>query len=183
MIEENPTDRYLIEQYRSGNTSVLSLLVKKWHKVFCQRAFWVLQDKEMAKDVAQESWLVIIAKLHNLKNLDSFKSWAFRIIYTKAIDVHKRRIKDNAHLKSVAINDVDQNSDNEYKIKVRKTLLRAIQQLPTEKQDVIRLFYVEEYSIKEIGDFLEIPQGTVKSRLFKAREKLKSLIKEERYEK
>ena len=47
---------------------------------------------------------------------------------------------------------------------------------PKEKQDIIRLFYAEEYSITEISAFLKIPIGTVKSRLFKAREKLKSIL-------
>ena len=62
-------------------------------------------------------------------------------------------------------------------------LLTAIRKLPKEKQDIIRLFYAEEYSITEISSFLKIPIGTVKSRLFQAREKLKSILKKVNHEK
>ena len=177
MIEKHPTDKYLIEEYRSGNTSVLAVLVKKWHRKFCEKAFWILQDRDLSKDVAQECWIIIINKLNDLKNIDSFKSWAFRIIYTKAIDAHKRRTKDREQISALTINEDSQTTTDEFQEDVKKNLLKAIRKLPKQKQDIIRLFYVEEYSMKEISTFLGIPVGTVKSRLFKAREKLKSLVK------
>ena len=80
--KQNPTDRFLISQYMAGNTSMLPILVKRYHKIFCEKAFWITKDKEIAKDIAQESWIAIIDKLQTLKNVDSFKSWAFRIVYT-----------------------------------------------------------------------------------------------------
>ena len=179
--KQNPTDRFLISQYMAGNTSMLPILVKRYHKIFCEKAFWITKDKEIAKDIAQESWIAIIDKLQTLKNVDSFKSWAFRIVYTKAIDAVKLKNKESKKLKSVGtIESSRKSSKDEF---IQKELLKAIQQLPKEKQDIIRLFYTEEYSIFEISTFLDIPLGTVKSRLFKAREKLKSILKKENHEK
>jgi len=60
---------------------------------------------------------------------------------------------------------------------VKKKLLKAIETLSKDKQNVLRLFYVEDYSLKEISVILNISLGTVKSRLFQAREKLKTIIK------
>ena len=171
------TDRFLILQYREGNTSMISVLVKRYHKIFCEKAYWITKDKEVAKDIAQESWIIIMDKLHTLENTDSFKSWASRIIYTKAIDAIKHRNKESENLESVGNIESDtQSSEDESKL-IQLELLKAIRKLPKEKQDIIRLFYAEEYSINEISAFLKIPIGTVKSRLFKAREKLKSLLK------
>ena len=82
--KQNPTDRFLILQYKEGNTSVLPTLVKRYHKIFCEKAYWITKDKETARDTAQESWIIIINKLHTLENVDRFKSWAFRIVYTKS---------------------------------------------------------------------------------------------------
>jgi len=175
--KQNPTDRFLILQYKEGNTSVLPTLVKRYHKVFCEKAYWITKDKEIAKDIAQESWIIIIDKLHTLNNVDSFKSWAFRIVYTKAIDVVKYRNKENKNLESGGIIESGMQSSVEENKLIQISLLKAIQKLPKEKQDIIRLFYKEEYSIVEISAFLKIPIGTVKSRLFKAREKLKSILK------
>jgi len=183
MNEEEPSDKYLVERYISGDKSTLAILVKRWHKIFCEKAFWVLHDKDLSKDVAQECWIIIANKLHTLKNADSFKSWTLRIIYTKAIDAHKQRTKELQELHKVNNNTYTDSIDEDGKADLKKKLLKAIQDLPKEKQDIIRLFYVEEYSLKEISSFLQIPIGTVKSRLFKAREKLKSIIKSYNYEK
>jgi RNA polymerase sigma-70 factor (ECF subfamily) len=180
---QNPADSFLIIQYREGNPSVLAELVKRYHKVFCEKAYWITKDKEIAKDIAQESWIIIINKLHALENADSFKSWALRIVYTKAIDALKRRNKENKNLEStVIIESGTQSSEDESKLN-QIALLKAIRKLSKEKQDIIRLFYAEEYSIIEISAFLKIPIGTVKSRLFKAREKLKLILKKVNHEK
>lgn len=181
--KENPTDGYLVEQYKSGNVSALPILVKRWHRVFCEKAYWVTKDKASAKDIAQDSWITIINKIHTLEKSDSFKSWAFRIIYTKAID-HVRKIsRINKNKESIKNTGTDVEVLEETRENITKSLFEAIKELPKEKQDVIRLFYKEEYSIKEISKFLKISQGTVKSRLFNTREKLKSILKSNNYEK
>ncbi len=177
------TDRFLILQYRAGNTSVLSALVQRYHKVFCEKAYWVTKDKEIAKDIAQESWIIIMDKLHTLQHPDRFKSWAFRIIYTKAIDAVKNRNKESKNLGPGDIIESRAPSLEDESKLIQIELLKAIRKLPKEKQDIIRLFYAEEYSIVEISSFLKIPIGTVKSRLFKAREKLKSILKKVNHEK
>jgi len=137
----------------------------------------------VAKDIAQESWIIIMSKIHTLENVDSFRSWAYRIIYTKAIDSVKNRMK--ARIISESGSNIESGvlpSEDESK-RIRVALLEAIQKLPKEKQDIIRLFYTEQYSIREISIFLEIPVGTVKTRLFNAREKLKSKLKNIHHEK
>lgn len=180
---QDPSDSFLIEQYKSGQSAALPILVKRWHKTFCEKAFWVTKNKEAAKDIAQDSWITIIKKIHTLEKKGSFKSWAFRIVYTKAIDYLKRSNKANKNLTSGPFQEVEIDSTEDRREQIRKTLLKAIQQLPGKKQDIIRLFYTEEYSIQEISSFLNIPIGTVKSRLFKAREHLKSHLKNINYEK
>ncbi len=177
MIEKDPSDKYLIEQYLSGDTSSLPILVKRWHKIFCEKAYWILRDKDLAKDVAQECWIIIIHRLSALKKADSFKSWALRIIYTKSIDAYKRRSRELQAINKIDKKDYAEVDEKEHQAALKSKLLNAIQDLSKEKQDIIRLFYVEEYSLQEISFFLKIPIGTVKSRLFKAREKLKSIIK------
>ena len=180
--KQSPTDRSLILQYQGGNTSVLPALVKRYHKVFCEKAYWVTKDKELAKDIAQESWIIIINKLHTLENVDRFKNWAFRIVYTKAIDSIKGKNKERKNVASYGIIEPNNQSSKEENNQIQVALLKAIRALPKEKQDIIRLFYAEDYSINEISAFLNVPIGTVKSRLFNAREKLKSLLKNKYHE-
>ena len=70
------TDELLIKQYQKGNKKALPLLVKKWHKQFCNKAFWLVKDADLAKDIAQDSWKTIIGKLDQLKDPNYFGGWA-----------------------------------------------------------------------------------------------------------
>ena len=66
---------------------------------------------------------------------------------------------------------------------MQATLLKAIKTLPAHQQMVIRLFYAEDYSLKDISNTLNISEGTAKSRLYHAREKLKLILKNRTNEK
>lgn len=184
---QDPTDGFLITQYRSGRTEVLPTLVKRYHKTFCEKAYWITKDKEKAKDIAQDCWIIIIDKLYTLDNVNSFKGWASRIVYTKAIDSikHRHKYKETIEDARLMSNELERSEDDNASVRVEllKAIHKAIQQLPKGKQDIIRLFYAEEYSINDISSFLNIPIGTVKSRLFKARQKLKSIMQKVNYEK
>lgn len=170
------TDTFLIEKYKSGDSSMLPILVKRWHKEFCKKAYWVIKDADVAKDIAQDSWITIIAKIHTLKNPSKFKGWALRIVYTKSIDYLKKKNLDRIR-QNVLQNENNINEELSDNNTVKKKLLKAIETLSKDKQNVLRLFYVEDYSLKEISVILNISLGTVKSRLFQAREKLKTIIK------
>jgi RNA polymerase sigma-70 factor (ECF subfamily) len=181
--EQTSTDTKLIEQYKSGDASVLPILVRRWHKIFCEKAYWVTKNKETAKDIAQDSWLTIMAKIHTLNDVASFRGWAFRIVYCKAIDAINAQNKANRQLHAMSPVEIDTESKVDNAAFIQKVILRAIQQLPADKQMIIRLFYTDSYSVKEISELLDVPLGTVKSRLFKAREKLKTILKDVNYEK
>ncbi|GAA4810558.1 RNA polymerase sigma factor [Litoribaculum gwangyangense] len=176
-------DSKLVLEYQSGNIYAFNLLVKNWHKTFCEKAFWLVKDADVAKDIAQDSWKTIIERISHLKNPESFGSWALRIVYTKSLDwlnTNKQNYRCLQYLEhnQKTIND-EVISDNE---KLKKNLLVAIKKLPETQQTVIRLFYLEDYSLKQISDILKISIGTAKSRLFHAREKLKQNLKNRNYE-
>lgn len=173
----------LVKQFQSGNNQALSVLVKRWHKKFCEKAYWILKDKDLAKDIAQDSWKEIITKIEDLKEAKHFGGWAMRIVYSKSLDAirnaNKQKIKrqEYARVQTLGVDDIEENK------KVKQTLLRAVKKLSYKQQVVIKLFYVEEYSLKQISDILNISVGTAKSRLFHAREQLKKQLKILDYEK
>jgi len=178
------SDGELINRYLNGETALLTTLVKRYHKSFCNKAYWILKDADLAKDIAQDCWTTIIAKLNSLKDADSFRSWAHRIVYTKSIDqirkINRKRIKQDEYSKDIR-KEFDDSEEEEQGLK--ELLIKSIKQLPGNQQMVIKLFYVEEHSLKEISNLLKISVGTVKSRLFHAREKLKRILKNRNHEK
>ena len=171
-------DSWLVAEYQSGNRKAASLLVRRWHPKLCRQAFWYVKDDDIAKDVAQDSWGIILRKLHSLQDVNKFGSWALTIVTRRAIDLLRKRKRENQNRKdyddhtSIAGNSTDEGAVTTKITKLRKAIL----ELSDEHQMVITLFYLEEFGIKEIGTILGVSTGTVKSRLFYAREKLKETL-------
>ncbi len=175
---EKEKDGLLILDYQSGNKLALAELVKRWHKHFCKKSFFIVKDADEAKDVAQDSWRTIIDKLETIKDPYSFSGWAMRIVHTKSIDVLRKRQKDLKGKKNIKLNSYEVDEPYDEKTALKKKLYLAILELPIDQQEVIRLFYMEELPLNDISKLLKIKQGTIKSRLFHAREKLKLILKE-----
>jgi RNA polymerase sigma-70 factor (ECF subfamily) len=171
------SDEILVEQFQSGNLSALPELVQRWHKEFCNKAYWLTKDKDLSKDIAQDCWKIIIDKLKDLKEPKSFRSWALRIVYSKSLDALRDIQRKRNELKVFAINQTDVDEESIDDSDLKRNLLKQINELPEPQQVVLKLFYTENYSLKEIGKLLNISVGTAKSRLFHAREKLKMNIK------
>lgn len=181
-------DGLLVLQSQNGDKRAFSLLVKRWHLKLCKQAFWYVKNTDIAKDIAQDSWTIILKKLPNLKEPNSFGTWAFTIVHRKSIDwLRKEKNTDkklhefyedsitnyNSAKNDTAISDdtIFTNTNN------IKHIIKAINNLPQNQQIILRLFYMEECSIHEISTILKISKGTVKSRLFYARERLKTILK------
>lgn len=182
MKSNQSIDEELVEAYKAGDKSALATLVKRWHKVFCDKAYWLVKDKDAAKDIAQDSWTVIIQKIDTLNDPKQFKYWAFRIVCNKSTDwlridtkKQKQSIQNNLEIE---FDNKEYSENKPLKIK----LLNAINDLPANQKIVIRLFYLESNSLKKISDLQIISVGTAKSRLFHAREKLKIILKNTNYE-
>ena len=177
--DKNISDAALINNYLKGEVKSFTLLVERWHQTFCKLAYWYVKDTDSAKDIAQECWTVIMKKINTLEDPEKFKSWAISLVNRKSIDWLRHKNRERLKLSEIHQENYDVVEQDVSGVKEKKklVLLQGIQQLTTDQQYVIRLFYIENYSLKEIAVILKISVGTAKSRLYKAREKLKSLIK------
>ena len=177
-------DGLLVSKFQSGDKNAMKYLVKRWHQKFCKKAYWITKNADASKDIAQESWSTILTQLNNLKDPESFGFWASRIVYSKSIDSLNKMNKEKNELKQFSYNqsNVDVVED-ESRDQLKGQILKKIKTLSENQQMIINLFYVEGYTIKQISNTLEISLGTVKSRLFHAREKLKQILKHRNYEK
>ena len=176
---EHKIDTALVIAYQSGHQKAFATLVERWHLQFCKFAYWYVKDADVAKDITQESWTIIYKKLNTLEQPGKFKSWAISIVNRKAIDwirtVNLEQKKRGAYYDENSDSRVfsEENNDQSH---IRLLLKKEIEKLPSHQKIVLQLFYTEAYSLKQISDLLDISVGTVKSRLFHAREKLKSTV-------
>jgi RNA polymerase sigma-70 factor (ECF subfamily) len=116
----------------------------------------------------QESWVAIIRNIQKLKNPAHFGPWAYRILHHKAMDEFRKQKRD---VKEEIINNHDPVED----IRLEQVIAKLNKMDPGDK-NILTLYYLEEMPIAEIAFVLDIPPGTVKSRLFHARNKLKKQL-------
>ncbi len=172
-------DSILVDEILSGNQMAFTLLFKRWQKRLLARALWLTGNADAAKDVVQESWEIIFLKLHQLKDTRKFGNWALSIVSRKCMDwlrkgSREKKLKSDYRDQS----NISQPLTGKENIPNNIELIRrAIRELPKQQQLVLTLFYLDGFGLKHISEILNIPKGTVKSRLFNAREKLKKIIK------
>ncbi|NER14191.1 sigma-70 family RNA polymerase sigma factor [Leptobacterium flavescens] len=175
---EHIFDALLVLQYQAGNKNAMNLLVKRWHHRLCRQAFWYTKDMDTAKDIVQDSWGTAMNKLYLLRDPNSFGSWIRTVVNRKSLDWIKKNSRENTRKKEHIYLQEENSSDKEDPEEdVTLLILKAIKELPAHQQLILNLFYVESHSMKEISKILNVSVGTVKSRLFHAREKLKLILK------
>ncbi|GAB5399616.1 MAG: RNA polymerase sigma factor RpoE [Aureisphaera sp.] len=177
-------DALLVLKVKGGSSKAMGLLVKRWHGKFCRHAYGFTKDKDTAKDVAQDSWRVILKNIHQLKEERSFGSWSLRIVTRTAIDRIRKEKRNLEHLKSHydTLNSNTNGDDSLVAGDRVKGLREAIDRLPDNQKVTLQLFYLDGFNLTQIGEILDVPVGTVKSRLFKAREALKKTLKHRNHE-
>ena len=141
-------------------------------------AYGVLRRREDAEDVAQEAFLRAHRNFHRLRDRARFRSWLVRLTWRLAIDrqrADRRRLhRDGEHSRLTP--DPVRHDPAAVSERARH-LWRAIDALPEKLRITIVLAGIEGHDIREISQLLQLPAGTVKSRLFHAREKVKESLK------
>jgi len=181
---EHISSKQLVEQYQKGNRDALKLLIKKFHPKMTRTIRYYTQSGEPVDDLVQECWYHIIRQLGQIALEISFDAWALTIAKRKAIDWIRQRQQNrkmDRELLNQSFDDGHNDASNQTLAYIDKQaklaeIHSAIQKLPQSQKIVLPMFYLENLSVKEIGHVLDISTGTVKSRLYHARENLKKII-------
>lgn len=165
---EQLVDEILVMDCQSGSVKAMEMLVSRWQKRLWKYACNMTGDSEAAWDITQESWLGIIKGIRKLNDPANFRAWIYRITTNNAINW----INKNKKVNKVSIEEIqDYRGKDEQDAGVKELL----EKLDMKKRVVLNLYYFEQLSVSEISVALKIPNGTVKSRLAGARNKLKEL--------
>jgi RNA polymerase sigma-70 factor (ECF subfamily) len=169
---EQLADEILVMDCQSGRVRAMEMLVSRWQERLWRYALRLVGDTEAAWDITQDSWLGIIRGISRLNDPARFRSWAYRIVTNKSRDW----IRKTRATKQTDIGELD---DRPHKEKKDIGLGELLEKLDIKKKVVLSLYYFEQLSVPEIGAALRIPSGTVKSRLYNARNELRELWQEQ----
>ena len=181
-MKRNPEEvltELLVLRSQDGDVAAWRQLVGLWQERLYFHARRLTGENEAARDVAQESWLAMVRGIKKLDDPARFRAWAFRIVSNKAADWTRRQVRRRKMLE-VARDEAAReelqppSSGTDHVDYVRA----AIARLSADQRSLISMFYQDGLELSEIASILKIPVGTVKSRLYSARQELKPLLKE-----
>ncbi|HET6416874.1 MAG TPA: sigma-70 family RNA polymerase sigma factor [Polyangiales bacterium] len=185
-------DHDLVRRVQSGDSAAFRVLFDKYHRRAFAVAMGVVKNQDDALDAVQEAFVKVHKNIHKFEGSSSFYTWLYRIVMNASID-HVRRTSrrksldfDERHLHeesdvagdgALVPNITDANPG---KAALRRELGSAIetalQGLPEHHRAVIVLREIEGMSYEEMAQVLEVPKGTVMSRLFHARKKMQDSL-------
>ena len=162
----------------TGDVNAFEVLVKKYEKMIYNLALTKLRNKENAQDIAQECFLRAYKMLRSYRTESAFSTWIYRICQNLIYD-HYRKEKKLTTVEFPEAEIEDENGDPSDRLirseKIKK-IREIIDSLPDDLREIIVLRDLNDISYADIAEMLDIEMGTVKSRLSRAREKLKEYI-------
>jgi RNA polymerase sigma-70 factor (ECF subfamily) len=194
--EESPAaiatvdDRVLVRQAQGGDYSAFDTLVQKYQERIYATIYHMTSNHEDANDLTQETFIKAYKALTSFKGDSSFFTWVYRIAVNKTINFLKGR-KNKIHL---SLNDLDFNAEHDPEIvtfisektprrdmgltELQEKLNEAMQKLSDVHRLVVTLHDVQGLSHEEISKIMDCNTGTVRSRLFYARQQLQGYLTE-----
>jgi RNA polymerase sigma-70 factor (ECF subfamily) len=176
-------DRTLVERCQAGDLSAFEPLVEKYRQRVWRLAFNILRDREEAWDVAQDAFIRAYQALPSFRGQSAFYTWLFRIVMNLAADRARQRAARGRAFGTERVPEEDWErvmmdqglapDSSAAQTEDRERIGRALGALSDDHRAIIILSDLEGLSYREIAEVLDIPMGTVMSRLHNARKRLR----------
>ena len=165
-------DELLAIRCQLGERAAFTDLINRWHEPLWRYLRRLAGSNEAADDLVQDTWLRVMRGIAGLRDAARVRPWLFGIARRVAMDrlraQYARPHDDEAQIDEIAALPVDDELESDL-----EALEAGLASLPVRERETLALFYLRELSIEEMSALLGVPAGTVKSRLFRARELLR----------
>ena len=177
------TDEQLIKRFQAGDEGAYMELVNRYRNRLMPFVFQFVGDMEQAEDVVQDTMLKLYVKKHYYREIAKFSTWLYTIARNLAnTELRKRKRRKTTLLSQMSRDEKDydlpavqpETGQGDQRKFVEKRTQSAIQQLPEHFKTVIILRDIQELSYEDISNIVEVPIGTVKSRINRARLQLQA---------
>lgn len=189
--ESSLEDDKLVASAVKGDQAAFRKLVDKYQTPLYYHVVKMVKDREQVEDLIQEAFVKAFDNLKSYNTSYAFSTWLYRITTNHTIDYLRKKklqtmsinepVKTRDGEMNVQLPDADAGADRSIIRKQRQKIIRdAIHDLPEKYRQVIEMRHLEELSYQEISDALDLPLGTVKAHIFRAREMLYKELKSKR---
>ncbi len=183
-MEQADQEQDWIRRAQRGELAAYDALVRAYETLAFRAAYLVTHDTQEAADAAQDAFVRAYRSLHSFRLGEPFRPWLLRIVTNQAlnrIQAQQRRTRmTERYVQTMnAMTDTPTPQRNLEAREQNETLMRAVGRLKPEEQALIALRYFLELPESQVADALNIPQGTVKSRMHRTLAKLRDIIRAE----
>lgn len=172
-------EKELVRRLKRGDKEAFDALYEKYKNILLRMAYLVSGQMFDAEDIVQETFVKCFVHIGELKKEEGFQSWLFQIMYRTAYRQIKKRGREipdeNIIIRADAVDGIT-SLDRIIITEREKQVNDAVQSLDFKHRAVVVLYYYNEMQTKEIARMLGCTEGTVKSRLFMARKKLRGKL-------
>ena len=171
-------DELLVLRCRRGERAALEELVRTWEKRLFYFIRRLVDTEPDAWDVLQQTWLRVLAGIGRLRDPGALRPWLYRVARHAALNHGQvratyRRFLDDYPAPPAGEDSGQEGFDNADQVH------QGLAQLPLPFREVLTLFFLEDFSVDAIADILGVPPGTVKSRLYYAKQALRTVLGKE----
>lgn len=187
-IESRAEDKRLIEAALNSDQEAFARLMNKYKDSIMNLIYRMINRQQEVEDLTQEAFIKAFNALHTFNDEFAFSTWLYKIATNNCIDYLRKR-----KLHTFSIDKPLQSGDGEYQYEIpdhsfipdkgiiarqqSMTIQEAIDALPEKYRRVIRMRHIEEKNYEDIADELNLPLGTVKAHIFRAREMLNKFLR------
>jgi RNA polymerase sigma-70 factor (ECF subfamily) len=180
-MSQQATDLVLIERAQKGDRAAFDDLIRLHERRAYQYAFRLTSNQEEACDVVSDAFIRVYSAIQNFKGNSAFSTWLYRIITNCFLDLRKKEKNKNYVSLDQTISGVDGDMERQIeddrlgpdgeaeRNQRERTMESAVSRLPEYQRAMIVMYHGEGLSYEEIAEALDLPIGTVKSRLNRAR--------------
>jgi len=188
-MSEQDIDRQLVERARNGDKRAFDLLVQKYHRRLMRLLSRMVRNQEEVEDIAQETFIKAYRALPQFRGDAAFYTWLYRIGVNTARNFLSSKRRQMPTISDQAMNDDDDVDERivAQDINTPESMLlskqvamavnEAVEALPEELRTAITLREMEGLSYEEIAEMMVCPIGTVRSRIFRAREAIAAKLR------
>lgn len=178
------TDKELVSNILSGHRQDFSVLISNTQNLVSHIVFKMINNPEERKDIVQDVYLKVYSKLYTFKFKSKLSTWIGQIAYNTCLN----HLGKKSNLVFDQMDDIEELSSHDmhlhqelsielesriYRKETKAILEKEIENLPPLYRTLITLFHTKEMSYKEIGQITNLPEGTIKNYLYRARKKLR----------
>jgi RNA polymerase sigma-70 factor (ECF subfamily) len=173
---EELSDEEIVRKCRLGDPGAFDTLVDRHQRTVYGVAIRMMRDRDDAEDVAQNVFVKMYEKLHTYDEQHKFFSWMYRIAMNECLNALKYRSKFDT-LDGVDIPEERDDGADDSVVAMENKVQHGLMALGVEQRALVILRHMQGLSYEEMGQVLDIPVRTVKSRLYAARQTLKVILK------